>query len=139
MDDFYDSVSFSGSNENIQKFLADLAVKSIPNAIILNAYGYDQINKFGPVKDKSRLARISGVNIVKPNSPPCLVTHGSRDYGIPISEAEEFVKKMRPAGNLSEFKVLDGARHVPWLRPLYSTEAYKARQNFLKQIGYIEK
>jgi acetyl esterase/lipase len=117
----------------------NLNISSKPNAIILNAAGYDQTNKFGPVKDKSKLAKVSGINIVKPNSPPCLVIHGSRDWGIPISEAKEFVKKMRSAGNLCEFKILEGAGHVPWLNPPYSTEAYNARQDFLKQIGYINK
>lgn len=115
----------------------DLTISSKPNAMILNASGYDQTNKFGPVKDKSSLAKISGINIVKPNAPPCLVIHGSNDRGIPIKEAETFVTKMRAAGNICEFKVLEGAGHVPWLRPPYSIEASKARKDFLKQLGYI--
>ena len=117
----------------------DLAISSKPNAMILNAAGYDQTNKFGPVKDKNRLARISGNNLVKPNAPPCLVIHGSYDWGIPISEANEFVAKMRAAGNICEFKILEGAGHVPWLTPPFSTEASNARQDFLKQINYIDK
>lgn len=116
----------------------NLNISSKPNAIILNAAGYDQTDKFSPLKDKSGLAKISGINIVKPNAPPCLVIHGSRDR-IPISEAEEFVKRMRVAGNLCEFEILEGAGHVPWLKPPYSTQAHEARQAFLKEIGYIDK
>ncbi|MDA3839359.1 MAG: alpha/beta hydrolase [Candidatus Delongbacteria bacterium] len=116
----------------------NLNISSKPTVMLLYASGYDQTNKFGPVKDKSRLARISGINIVKSNAPPCLVIHGSRDYGIPISEAKEFVDKMLLAGNLCEFKVLEGAGHVPWLKKPHSTEAYTARQDFLRKIGYIE-
>lgn len=116
----------------------NLAISSKPNAMILNASGYDQTNKFGPVKDKNRLAKVSGINLVKPNAPVCLVIHGSDDWGIPISEANEFVVKMRAAGNICEFKILEGAGHVPWLSPPYSTVAFNARQEFLKQIGYIK-
>lgn len=123
--------SLDNPNENLE-------VSSIPNVIILNASGYDQTNKFGPIEDKNSLAKISGINIVQPNAPPCLVIHGSRDYGIPIAEAEEFVEKMKAAGNLCEFKILDGAGHVPWLEPPYSTEAHQARQDFLRKLGYIE-
>ena len=122
--------SLDNPNENLK-------ISSKPTAMILNAAGYDQTYKFGPVKDKTSLKKISGINIVKPNSPPCLVIHGSRDY-IPLSEAEEFVKKMRAAGNLCEFKVLEGAGHVPWLTPPYSTESRSARQDFLRKIGYID-
>jgi acetyl esterase/lipase len=116
----------------------DLKISSKPDAMILNASGYDQTNKFGPVKDKNRLAKVSGINLVKPNAPPCLVIHGSDDWGIPISEANEFVAKMRANGNICEFKILEGAGHVPWLSPPYSTDAYYARQEFLKLIGYIK-
>lgn len=115
----------------------NLKISSKPTAMILNAAGYDQTDKFGPMKDKNSLARISGINLVKPNAPACLVIHGSDDWGIPISEASEFVTKMRAAGNLCEFKVLKGAGHVPWLTPPYSTESYNARQDFLRKIGYI--
>lgn len=125
--------------EGLDNPTENLNISSKPNAIILNAAGYDQTDKFSPVKDKSKLAKISGINIVKPKAPPCLVIHGSRDRGIPISEAEEFVEKMRSAGNLCEFKILEGAGHVPWLKPPYSTEAHNARQAFLREIGYIDK
>lgn len=122
------SDSLNETNEN-------LSISSKPNAMILNAHGCSII--FGPFKDKERLARFSGINLVKPNAPPCLVIHGTGDYGVPISGPEEFVKKMRTAGNLCEFKRLEGAGHVPWLFPPYSTEAYMAKKTFLREIGFI--
>ena len=124
------SDSLNESNENLN-------ISSKPNAMILNAHGCYII--FGPYKDKERLTRFSGLNLVKPNAPPCLVIHGSNDYGVPISGPKEFVTKMRAAGNICEFKILEGAGHVPWLYPPYSTEVCRAKEDFYKKLGYIDK
>lgn len=121
--------SLNEPNENLN-------ISSKPNAIIINAHGC--YLRFGPCKDKERLARFSGINLVKPNAPPCLVIHGSKDYGVPISTAEEFVTKMRTVGNFCEFITLEGAGHVPWLYPPYSTEVSKAKEDFYKKLGYID-
>lgn len=122
--------SLNEPNENLN-------ISSKPNAMIINAHGC--YITFGPFKDKERLARFSGINLVKPKALPCLVIHGTKDYGVPIADPEAFVNKMRAVGNFCEFKKLDGAGHVPWLYPPYSTEAWTAREEFLKHLGYINK
>jgi dipeptidyl aminopeptidase/acylaminoacyl peptidase len=114
----------------------NLAISSKPNALILNAAGYIQTDKFGPVKDKNRLTRISAINLVKPNLPPCLVIHGTNDRSVPFIEAQEFVKKMKSAGNVCEFEILEGGGHVPWFNTKYAQQVDSAYDRFFRQIGY---
>ena len=86
--------------------------------------------------NENLVEEISPNNLIKKGLPPIIIIHGTNDYNVPFSSAEQFVKKMTKEGNIIEFHALEGAGHFIWFDRRYSNQVSELRNKFLEKLGY---
>jgi acetyl esterase/lipase len=119
----------------------DLKYNAIPNIILVNSGVYDLTDRNtawigAGLTDKNLVKQISPNHLIKKVSPCFLIIHGTNDRNCPYPTAEEFVQKMKQAGNNIEFHPLEGAGHFIWYDPKFSGQVSSIRSGFLKKQGY---
>ncbi len=124
----------------------DVGVSAVPNAAALfcpavNTHSLARrMELFGGMQ---RAKSLSPVLHVEPGAPPMLVQHGQDDAIIVIEEIEEFVEKMRAAGNRCDLVVYPEAGHgfQNWYAEQRNPLFYESMRNmdqFLTSLGWIE-
>lgn len=117
----------------------DLAVSSVPNALVLYFPVIDTSTEgYGNAKCGSRWQEVSPLHHVKPGLPPTIVFHGTGDTVTPFHGAELFRDAMIKAGNRCELVVRDGGRHgyLMFDRAEYD-EAMRKTEEFLASLGLL--
>lgn len=127
----------------------DLAVSSVPNAIILFNPVLDTTEKgYGLKKvSEARKTEISPCHHVHSGIVPTIIFHGTGDRTVPFENIERFTQLMKEAGNECTLVPYEGADHGffngAYFRPkITDTSAYdstlKASVSFLKDHGYMD-
>lgn len=119
----------------------DLRFGSVPNVLLVNAGVYDLTDDKTAwfrrdLKDKNLVREISPNYLVKKNLPPTLLIHGTADGNAPYAAAEKFKSEANKFGNSVKLHTLEGARHFIWFDPKFTAEVSKAREDFLKELGF---
>jgi len=122
----------------------DLRYSPVPNVLMINSGVFDLTNtdtewiKQG-LKAKNLnenlVEEISPNNLIKKGLPPTLIIHGTNDYNVPFSTAEQFVKEMKNIGNEIEFHPVEDAGHFIWYGR-YGKQVSEIRRLFLEKNGY---
>lgn len=91
----------------------DLAVSSVPNAMILFNPVLDTSNKgYGSGKfSKERATEISPCHHVRPGIVPTLIFHGTADKTVPFENANRFAQLMAQANNRCQLEAYNKAGH----------------------------
>ena len=130
--------SFEGSEE-------DLAVSSVPNALVL----FNPVTIVAPVPgefelDKRLAAYFAGplsdrspYHHVDTDVPPTLILHGIDDELVPSATAEAFCSQVVDAGGDCQVLLYDGAGHGFFNRSPYYEETLKDLIDFLGVIGWL--
>lgn len=92
---------------------------------IIDFYGPTSVDpkrshRFTGKTDEETAANVfsgSPVNLVRKDSPPVLVAHGTADKTVDISHSAALVEKMKAAGTVHEYLVVEGAPHTFDLQP----------------------
>ncbi|OPZ16097.1 MAG: Carboxylesterase NlhH [candidate division BRC1 bacterium ADurb.BinA364] len=70
---------------------------------------------------------------VGPQTPPCLVLHGTADPTVPFTHARKFVDKMKAHGRKCELFAAEGAQHGFFNRPPWYEPTLRAMEAFLAE------
>jgi len=99
----------------------DLAVSSVPNALVLLNPGLDLPALFAAIGEEKAIAQfgdwvtrcehISPMTHVRPGAPPTIIFHGTADAAVPFEHAQRFAEAMRAQGNRCELVAYDGRSH----------------------------
>lgn len=127
----------------------DLAVSSIPNAMILFNPVLDTTAKGYGLKSvgKSRQTEISPCHHVGAGIVPTLVFHGTADTTVPFENAERFTRLMKEAGNVCHLERSHGNGHGSFngihFRPKTKdlgpyNHSIKASVSFLELHGFLD-
>jgi acetyl esterase/lipase len=130
----------------------DLAVSSVPNALVL----FNPALVLAPVEgvelDVDRITslgdrmgvepkRLSPIHHVKKGDPPTLVLHGKADTTVAYATAEAFAKAMTDAGNQCELVGYEGQPHGFFNfgrgDGAHYDKTVQAMDRFSKQLGYL--
>jgi len=126
----------------------DLAISSVPNALILFNAVLDvpEIVHILPKKVikilKDRATEISPIHNVSKGAPPTIIFHGTADGNVPFHQATLFCEKMNKYGNQCEVVPFEGRGHGFFnynkgTNPDYlSTMEFTVK--FLTSIGYMK-
>jgi acetyl esterase len=116
----------------------DQEISSVPNAVValappveLTKDGYFQGLLLGTAQavECSPLENVRNLNI------PILVIHGSGDWIVPAAYSEEFVRKMKAAGNNIELKIIPNGSHNTFYDNPEGIRFWKeAARNFVKDF-----
>ena len=88
------------------------------------------------MKNKNLVKEISPNYLVRQKLPPTLLIHGTADGNSPYPAAEKFKSEADKFGNSVTLYSLDGAGHFIWFDPKYAGQVSKARENFLRELGF---
>jgi acetyl esterase/lipase len=130
--------------ENWNEKTDDLRYSPVPNVLLVNSGVYDLTDdNTGWIRqvlkernqDEKLVEEISPNYLIKNNFPPALIIHGTNDYNVPFSTAEQFVKEMKKEGNGIEFHPIEDAGHFIWFGR-YGKQVSELRSKFLEKCGY---
>ena len=92
----------------------DKKISSVPDAVVALApavkVAWDGYLR-SPFSENIKAGDCSPMNNVRQLNIPILIIHGSDDEILPVRQPEEFVCKMKAAGNTIELKIFPGGRH----------------------------
>ena len=111
---------------------------SIPNAYITHSASYDTTkSNFFRRQSNGDAESISTHHNVKPNLPPSISFHGTRDHLAPINEFTAYRDKMEQMGNDFEYKIFEGIGHF-FADPVARAEVAELTDAFLVKLEYIQ-
>ena len=128
--------------DEVNEITDNLRFSASPNLLLVNAGVYDIYNDGSTdwigraLKDDNLVKKISPQQLLRPNLPPMLIIHGTKDQSVDYTQAKTFTDKMKQLGNSFEFETLDGAPHYIWYDRRFSGQVSTFRNEFLKRYGY---
>jgi len=127
----------------------DLAVSSVPNALILFNPVLDTTEKtgFGSARFAPELRKpLSPCHQVRAGLAPTILFHGTTDKTVPFEQAERFTRLMKAAGNACELVPFEGKGHGFFNGTNYRpkgdgadyTTTLRLSITFLRSLGFLE-
>ncbi len=128
------------------------AVSCAPNALVLvsPAVHLDEDGWFQTLLGtRAQSFDLSPSHHVRPGLPPTVIVEGRQDTVTPLAGVQQFVDRMREAGNRCELYVFDGAGHLftpvgtpddgwPKPDPAIEAAAFSKLDEFLVSLGYMK-
>lgn len=122
----------------------DTTISTRPNALVLfNPVVKTTVGGYGHEWLAENAEALSPVAHLQEGAPPTIIFHGEADTTVPITNAEEFCRKMHALGNDCELYRFAGQKHgffnaLPKDSPIYKEITTRLMQ-FLKKYRYLEK